>query len=207
MSLTLYFAPRSVAFASLIALEEAGVDYDTVKLDFSKQQQQSPEYLSINPKGRVPALITDQGILTETPAILTYVASLAEKGSLIPTDPWQAAKAQSVISYLASTVHVAHAHRHRGHRWADGEEALAAMRARVTGNMEACFQHIHDDLLEGPWVLGQTFSVADAHLNTVSRWLEADGVDATQFPRIQDHMTAMAARPSVKRALQKEAGA
>ena len=68
--LTLYFAPGTCALALHIALEQAGADYRAVKVDFSSNQQKSPDYLVVNPKGRVPALVTDQGILTETPAIL-----------------------------------------------------------------------------------------------------------------------------------------
>ena len=68
----LYYAPGTCALASHIALEEAGADYSAVRLDFKSNQQQSPEYLKVNPKGRVPALVTDKGVLTETPAILAY---------------------------------------------------------------------------------------------------------------------------------------
>ena len=70
----LYYAPGTCALASHIALEEAGADYKAERLDFKANQQQSPEYLKINAKGRVPALVTDKGVITETPAILAYVA-------------------------------------------------------------------------------------------------------------------------------------
>jgi glutathione S-transferase len=65
----LFWAPRSCALASHITLEEVGAEYTTQRLDFSANEQRSPEYLAINPKGRVPALVTDKGVLTETPAI------------------------------------------------------------------------------------------------------------------------------------------
>ena len=72
--LKLFYAPGTCALASHIALEEAGADYKAERLNFKSNQQNSPEYLAINPKGRVPALVTDKGSLTETPAILAYVA-------------------------------------------------------------------------------------------------------------------------------------
>ncbi len=72
--LTLYYAPGTCALASHIALETAGADYRALRLNFKEQQQRSTEYLRINPKGRVPALVTERGILTETPAILQFVA-------------------------------------------------------------------------------------------------------------------------------------
>ena len=70
----LFYAPHTCALASHIALEEAGAAYEAVRLDFRANDQRKPEYLAINPKGRVPALVTEIGILTETPAILAFVA-------------------------------------------------------------------------------------------------------------------------------------
>src|SRR6202034_3828193 len=84
--ITLYYAANTCALASHIALEEAGADYTTVRLDFSRSQQRSPEYLAINPKGRVPALVTDRGILTETPALLAFIAQTYPRAGLMPLD-------------------------------------------------------------------------------------------------------------------------
>ena len=85
--LKLYFAPGTCALASHIALEEAGADYTAERLDFKNNQQNSPEYLAINPKGRVPALVTDRGILTETPAILAFIAQTFPKAKLAAPIP------------------------------------------------------------------------------------------------------------------------
>src|SRR5215510_6772003 len=105
----LYYAPGTCALASHIILEEAGADYTTERLSFKANQQNSPEYLAINPKGRVPSLVTDHGVLTETPAMLAYIAQTFPKAKLAPLDdPFDFAQVQSVNSYLCSTVHVAH---------------------------------------------------------------------------------------------------
>src|SRR5215471_7887118 len=110
--LTLYYAAHTCSLATHIALEEVGADYVTVRVDFAKTQQQSPDYLKINPKGRVPVLITDRGILTETPAMLAFVAQSFPKARLAPIDdPFAFARAQEFNSYLCSTLHIAHAHR------------------------------------------------------------------------------------------------
>src|SRR5258708_4993275 len=125
----LYYPPGTCALASHIALEEAGADYSAVRLDFKSSQQQGPEYLKVNPKGRVPALVTDKGILTETPAILAYVAQTFPKAKLAPLDDAFAfAQAQSFNNYLCATVHVAHAHKGRGYRWATDETSFADMK-------------------------------------------------------------------------------
>ena len=72
--LTFYYATNTCALASHIALEEAGATYETRWIDFAAAEQTKPDYLKINPKGRVPALVTERGVLTETPAILAYIA-------------------------------------------------------------------------------------------------------------------------------------
>ena len=71
--LKLFYAPETCALASHIALEQAGAEYEAVRVDFSVKEENSPEYLRMNPKGRVPTLITERGILTETPAILQFI--------------------------------------------------------------------------------------------------------------------------------------
>ena len=201
-SLTLYFTPGTCAQAVRIALEEAQAPYTLVRVDFASQQQRSPEYLAVNPKGRVPALVTEHGTLTETPALLAYVAQAFPQAGLAPADPYGFARLQEFHSYLASTVHIAHAHRPRASRWADEPEAQAAMQRKVPANMTECFTLIERHYLgEGPWVLGEQYSVADGYLFTVAGWLKSDGVDIAQFPKVHAHSQRMAQRPAVQRAL------
>lgn len=200
--LKLYYAKASVAIASLVALEEAGADYEAIELDFANRQQRTPEYLGVNPKGRVPALVTDRGIITETPAILVYVAQTHPDAGLAPMDDAYAfAQMQSFNGYMCSTVHVAHAHKMRGRRWADDEAALEAMKKKVPETMAECFSLIETELLRGPWVMGEQFTICDPYLFAVSSWLEADGVDPAGFPAVLDHRNRMRGRASVQRAL------
>src|SRR5262252_8715208 len=108
---TLYYAPRTCALASHIALEQSGAPYEAVRVDFAANQQRSPEYLRINPKGRVPALATPHGVLTENPAILQFLAQRHPEAGLAPLDdPYALATMNAFASYLCATVHVAHAH-------------------------------------------------------------------------------------------------
>src|ERR1700733_15342203 len=101
--LTLYYAPHTISLATHILLEEVGADYSTVRIDFGKSEQRSPDYLKINPKGRVPALVTDKGILTETPAMLVFVAQSFPKMNLaLIDDPFAFAQVQAFNSYLCS---------------------------------------------------------------------------------------------------------
>jgi len=200
--LKLFYAAGTCALASRIALEDAGAAFEIVKIDFSKQEQRGPEYLMLNPKGRVPALSTGKGILTETPAILAFIAQSYPDAELAPLDdPFAFAEMQAFNAYLCSSVHVAHAHGRRGSRWADDAGAIAEMKRKVPETMTAGMQLIEDGLLKGPWVMGDIYTVADPYLFTMSRWLEGDGVDIDAFPRVKDHRDRMSMLESVKRAL------
>lgn len=199
---TFYYAPGTCSLASHIALEEAGARYEARRLDFSKADQQSPDYLAVNPKGRVPALVTDRGILTETPAILAYVAQSFPEKRLAPLyDPFAFAEVQSFNSYLCSTVHVAHAHKLRGARWADDPAAIEAMTRKVPETVGACFDLIEREMLRGLWVVGDTFSIADAYLFTVAQWIEGDSLDTSRIPRVMEHRERVRQRPAVARVL------
>jgi glutathione S-transferase len=197
--LKLYYAPGTCALASHIALQEAGAAYTTERLDFKSNQQNSPEYLAINPKGRVPTLVTDRGILTETPAMLAFIAQSFPQAGLAPLDDAFAfAQVQSFNSYLCSTVHVAHAHKMRGSRWASEESSFADMKRKVPQTMAACFALIERSMLKGPWVMGETYTICDPYLFTLAGWLEGDSVDISTLPKVADHYKRMAERPAVR---------
>ena len=203
---TLYYAPGACSLASHITLEEIGPDFERRRVDFSTTEQQSDEYLSLNPKGRVPTLITPDGSLTETPAILAYLAQRHPDANLAPVDdPFAFAQLQSFNSYLCSTVHVAHAHRGRGSRWADDDSAIEAMQRKVPETMTACFQLIEDTLIKGPWVMGDVYTVADPYLFTVTRWAVRDSVDIDNLPKVAEHQRLMTERPAVAKVLEIEA--
>jgi len=200
--LTLYYTPHTCSLASHIALKDAGAPYELQRIDFRMTQQQSPDYVAINPKARVPALITPRGILTETPAILAFIAQSFPEARLAPlNDPFAFAELQSFNSYLCSTVHVAHAHRMRGSRWADNPESFADMRRKVPQSVGACYELIEHQMLRGPWVMGDSYTIADPYLFTIAQWLENDGVDPARIPRVIDHRSRMLDRPNVKQAL------
>ncbi|KJC41454.1 glutathione S-transferase [Bradyrhizobium sp. LTSP885] len=200
--LKLYYVPGTCALASHIALAEAGAPYTTERLDFKTNQQNSPGYLKINPKGRVPALVTDRGVLTETPAVLAYIAQTFPQAKLAPLeDAFEFAKVQAFNSYLCSTVHVNHAHKGRGYRWAADESSFVDMKTMIPKTMAASFGLIERDMLKGPWVMGENYTVCDAYLYTLTLWLDGDGVDLATLPKVKAHRAAMEQRPAVQKVL------
>jgi len=199
MSITLYTSGASIGLVSHFALEESGLPFKIVPMDFANKDQSSAEYLRINPKARVPSLVVDQGIITETPAILTYIAQIAPQSSLaLPSDPFEYAQIQSFNAYLCSTTHVAHAHKLRGRRWVDNEAAIEALTANVPNTMAESFTMIEENMLQGPWVHGDRFTISDPYLYRIASWAESDGVDINRFPALKAHRERMAERDSVK---------
>ena len=202
---TLYYAPHTCSLASHLALEMAELPYKIVRVDFAANEQKSPEYLKINPKGRVPALATDKGILTETPAMLMFIAQCNPAAKLAPLDDaFALAEMNAFNSYLCSTVHIAHAHRMRGYRWADEPEAWKAMQRKVPQSVGDAFAPIESEFLRGPWVVCPQFSASDFYLLTLARWMEADGLELARFPRVIDHRRRMLELPQVRRVIDQE---
>jgi glutathione S-transferase len=203
----LYYAAHTCALASHIALEDAGAEYSTVRIDFAANEQRSPEYLAINPKGRVPALVTVRGILTETPAMLAYIAQSFPGARLAPLDdPFAFAEVQAFNNYLCATLHVAHAHRMRGTRWADDPAAIEAMKRKVPDSVGACYELIEGKMLRGPWVMGDSYTICDPYLFTVAQWMEGDSIDPSRFPKVSDHRQRMSERAAVRKAIAVQLG-
>jgi len=205
-----YFAPNSCALASHIALEDAGAQYEAVRVNFAANEQRGAAYAAINPKARVPSLATERGVLTETPAILAFIAQSYPKAELAPlADAFAFAEVQAFNAYLCATLHVAHAHRMRGYRWVDAADtaAIAAMQRKVPESVTACFALIEQQMLKGPFVMGEAYTICDPYLFTLAQWLEADGVDPARIPRVMAHRARIAERPATKRAIAMELAA
>ena len=204
--LTLYYARGTCSLATHIALCDAGAEFEVRRVDFAKGEQRSPEYLKLNPKGRVPALATERGVLSENPALLFYIAQTHPQAKLAPLDdPFALAQLQAFNAYLCATVHVAHAHRPRASRWADEPASQEDLKRKTPENMRECFALIQRDLFRGPWAMGEAYSVVDPYLFTIAGWLGVHGVDIAEFPVIAEHHKRMLERASVQRALAAEA--
>ncbi len=198
-----YYFSQSCSVASHIALEEVGADYEAISVNLANGEQRQDDYLGVNVKGRVPALVTPRGTLTENPAILMYLSQTYPAANLAPLDDaFAMAQIHSFNAYLSSTVHVAHAHGVRGIRWADDEAAILEMKRKAPQTVGDCFELIENTMFKGPWVMGHTYTISDIYLFTIAQWLEADNVDPTRFPKILDQRTRMLEKNTVKRVLE-----
>lgn len=194
----LHYAPRTISVAVAIVLEESGINYEPVLVDFAIAAQTKPSYHQINPKGRVPALETPEGILTETGAILEYMAP-----GMVPDDPLAAARMRELMYYLASTMHVNHAHGVRGERWADDASAHADMKRKLPHTMTASCDYLEEFLPTLPFWAADDMVLSDAYLYVVLTWLPGDGVDVTRYPNLRAFQHRMNTRRSVQAVYEK----
>jgi glutathione S-transferase len=119
-------------------------------------------------------------------------------------DPFAFAQVQAFNSYLCSTLHVAHAHRMRGQRWADDAIAIAEMQRKVPDSVGACYDLIEREMLKEPWVMGDVYTICDPYLFTLAQWFEAAGVDPTRLPKVSGHRRRMSVRPAVRKVIADE---
>jgi glutathione S-transferase len=210
--LKLFYSPGACSLASHIALEEAGAAFAAVLVDFKATEQRSAAYLTVNPKGRVPALVTSSPhgdwTLTENPAILQYIAQSHPAANLWPTDLQTQAKCLEWMAWLSSGVHVTYAHVRRAERYATSEAALADVRATGLKATRAIWADVETKLGQlskagvGPWIAGEQFTVVDPYVFTFWTWGRGSnlGYDmAKDFPAWTAHAKHMLARPAVQR--------
>ncbi len=201
---TLYYAPGACSTASHIALEESGAAFEGKPLSFARAEQRTPEYLKINPRGRVPALVVEDGTIVENTAILTYVAQALSGGTLLPQQPAAMARAISLMAWFSNTVHPAFTHIGRPERFATDVATHANLKETGRANFHGFLQEI-DGLLAGKsWMLGEQFSVVDGYALVFYGWgkrIDLPVADLKNYTAFKDRMLA---RPAVRRVLERE---
>jgi glutathione S-transferase len=197
-----FHCPGSCSLASLIALEEAGAQFEKVIVNLGAGEQTKPEYLAVNPKGKVPALATDRGALTENPAIMTYIAQSFPKAKLAPLEaPYDFARMQSFNAFIASTLQPSLGPLGRPQRYSDDVAAHDSMKRKAIENATHYLGLIEDELFKGPYVLGAEYSVADGYLFVFSDLIARLNLDAKRFSKLLEHRELVGSRPAVRKAL------
>ena len=203
--LTLYYAPGACSMASHIALEETGAPYEAKPVNLMQGEHLKPEYMNaVNPRAKVPALKTDDGILTENVAILNYLARTFPDKHLLPTDPLGTARALSHMAYLSNTVHPAFTHIMRPGRFASDESAHDNIKATGKENFWKLLQEI-DGLLAGKdYVLGSQYSAADGYTLVFYGWGKRIGLPVHELKNYTALKDRLLQRPAVKKVLERE---
>jgi len=204
VKIALYYSPGACSLAPHVVLEELGIPYETVRISTAEGQQRSPEYLKINPRGRVPALVVDGKVLVENVAILSFLGGgFASKG-LWPAKTWDQAQALSFMAWLADTVHPAYAHLFRPERYVEGPACTDAVKRGGRKAFGDSLAEI-DRLVAGKkWALGNRFSVVDAYLLVFYRWGNRNGFPVKDLPNYSALIGRVLARPAVRKVMADE---
>ena len=202
--ITLYYSPGACSLAPHIILEEAGAPYEAVRVTIAEGLTRTPEYLAINPRARVPALVVQGRTVTENAAILTYLANLFPHAGLIPPNLLDQARVQELLSFFASSVHIAFAQIWRAERFTSDEKAHAALQEGGRHAVARYFDEIEGLLAGRDWLLPGRFTVADPYPFVFFRWGRRIGMDMNGYPAWREHSERMLSRSSVQRALARE---
>lgn len=196
----LYFAPGACSLAPHIVLREVAYRFDVERVDLAKKETASGEdYTGINPKGYVPALRLDDGeVLTEVAAILQYLADQKPESGLAPRPgTMERYRLMEWLNFVSSEIH---------------KQFSPLFNPKITPEWKAHqldvlgrrFDYLAGQLAGKPYLMGDAFTVADAHLFTVLNWSNFLQVDLGNWPRLQDYLTRVAARPAVQEAMSAE---
>lgn len=197
----LYYSPGACSLSPHIALLEAGLPYDLVKVDLrAKKVESGDDYLKVNPKGQVPALVMDNGeLLTEGPVIVQVIADKAAGKNLAPSrDSTERYKLQEWLNYITGELH-----KNFGPMFSPvlADEAKAFFKDRVMGK----FKYLESVLADHrDYLMGKQFTVADGYLFTMLTWADRMKFDLSAMPNLLAYKARVAARPKVQEALTKE---
>lgn len=201
----LYFSPGAVSMATHMALEELGAPYALVPISIRDGEQRSERYLRVHPLGRLPALEIAPGIiLTETPALLRYLADQDQSRALLPQDPLLRARADEWMSLLSSAVHVAFISFFRPDRFTSQQAAIEALKVDGRQHFWRMLKYVESRLPEKGFALCANYTLCDAYLTVFFLWARRFEFHVDELPRYQALAEQVLARPAVRRALEQE---
>jgi glutathione S-transferase len=205
----LFMAPGTCARVTAVALEEVGLQFETQNVRFMKGEHKSPEFKRFNPKGKVPTLVIDGEVLTENIAIITYLDKRYPDAKLMPPtdDEWVRAQHLADLCFCGTTLHP-NVSRIRVPQVLVSEPSAAVyVYEKGIETMREYFQLVEDRLVDGPWWYGDTWSMMDAYLFWAFWRVEGAEFDVGPYPRFTAHARRIEERPSMQRAMAREAEA
>ncbi|MBV9858833.1 MAG: glutathione S-transferase N-terminal domain-containing protein [Alphaproteobacteria bacterium] len=204
--LTLYYSPGACSMASHIALEETGAEYTPQPVLIPKGEHQSADYLkNVNPRGKVPALRTDQGVITENVAILGYLARSFPEARLLPVDDTIGLmRCVSHMAYLSNTLHPTFARIVRPERIAKDEAAQNAVKETARESFLGLLKEV-DGIIDGnQWVMGSQYTACDPYTLVFYGWGSRIGLPVKELNNYTRFKDRMIERPAVRKVLERE---
>ncbi len=202
----LFYSPGACSLVSHIALEEAGANFELVRVAIAEGAHRRPNYLAVNPRGLIPALEIDGRIYGETIAILTLIAQFHPSSGVLPLDdPLALGRAYERLAYFATTVHVVGFRAvFRATRRDLGPPPDPATIAADRDLLQNYLGEIDALLTRGEWLLGDLYCAADAYPLTFRRWARRQRFDLDPYGHWTAHAERMLRRPAVLRAIANE---
>ena len=190
--------------ASHIAIEESGAAFEGKLLRLSKGEHQTPEYLKINPRGRVPALSVDGKAITENVAIMSYLARQFPAAQLLPSDPYDEARCISLVTWFSNSVHPPFTHINRPERFAEDTTAFDTVKAAGRKGFWAALREIDSLLVGKEYLMGAQFTIADPYALVFYGWGARIELPLKELIAYTAFKVRMLARPAVRRVLERE---
>jgi glutathione S-transferase len=197
-----YYSPGAASLSSHIALEEAGAQYEPRVIKLAENEQRKPEYLAINPRGRVPALQLEDGtVITESSAVLLYIAHKFPEAKLWPENPLHQAQVLEWLGYLASQAHIYFQQVRRPMRFAgQNPDVFPKVKQAGMANLRTVYEDIEKRIAGRSYAVGDSLSIADLHLFVFFNWGRGAGfVAPAGSPNFMRWGATIGARPSIER--------
>lgn len=209
MTLKLYFAPGACSFVPHALLETAGEAFEPILVKLHKNEQQSPEYRAINPRGQVPVLVDGDQVITQIVAIASYLNDRFPQQNFLPREPLARARTLETLAWMNNTVHPTFTHVFMPFKFSDKPEVQAEIKAfaaknygPLLGEIEAMAQAAASR--GQAFLAGDHFGPLDAYALTLLRWGGFAGHDPAGFPALWAHVQKVAQLPAVARVIERE---
>lgn len=209
MTMKLYFAPGACSFVPHALLEATGAPFEPVMVKLHKGEQQTSEYLQLNPHGQVPVLVEGDVVITQILAIVGYLDARFPEQRFLPTEPLARARVMETLAWMNNTVHPTFTHVFMPYKFTDDVQAQAAIKSHAIGLYRPMLQEI--EALAGAaasrgdaFLGGAGFGPLDAYALTLLRWGGFAGIDPQGFPLLWAHVQKLAQHPPVARAIERE---
>jgi glutathione S-transferase len=197
---TLYYSPGVCSMSVHVTMEELGLDFDAKKIDLSKGEQRSPEYLKINPRGQVGALMTPDGLVTENAAMIIYLND-KHGGSLIPKEGYERAQALQWLMYANSTLHPAYSKALFAIRNEGGDDLIKTACEAIQSQWDLVEQQLEES--GGPFLTGESFTAGDIYVAVIANWQFIPHLP-TFGPKTKEFLKNVTSRPTFAKVLEKE---
>lgn len=200
----LFYSPGACSLASHIALEETGKPYKPMETLLSQKQHMTPEYLAVNPRGKVPALIAEGRVITENTAILTYIGLTYPETGMWPTDTIDQMRCISQMAWFSNTPHISQRAKFRPYRFVEKEEMHDAVSTKAKANYWEEMKEV-DGLIAGKkWIMGDNYTVVDPYALVFYGWGMSNGLPMDELKAFTQHKNQMLERPAVRVVLERE---